>query len=115
MKQTITTNSTATVNYLAAADDILNLFECFGFTTDALVDPDMLRGAIVTILRQQIEGNVNCGVESPPSKISLSDILNGRYDDPNCGCDSCRCKEEEIRNTAEESARHFRSHINENQ
>jgi hypothetical protein len=61
MKNTITTNSQATINYLVAASRIVNLMDGLGFTSNERHDPEFIRHTVAEIIRDSIEGNVNRG------------------------------------------------------
>ena len=56
---TTTSNSQATTNYEAAANDVLAVLDDFNFYTDTKFDPKSLKQRIVEAIRKNIEGNVN--------------------------------------------------------
>ena len=120
MRLTISTNTQSTANYLAAADDIMNVFDNFGFTTDnPCVDAAELRTLIANCIRNQIEGNVNYveAVEPDDNDIALEELLESLREDPQeldvdvpveCQCEFCRDgRDALIRIKARESAERF--------
>ena len=92
MKNTITTTSQATANFLTAADKIMNLMDELGFTSDQRQDPNMIRHTVAQIIRESIEGNVYYGVDCSELEVPR----HGREDyvtydlggpcDCQCGC-----------------------------
>jgi hypothetical protein len=117
MRLTISTNTQSTANYLAAADDIMNVFDNFGFTTDnPCVDTAELRTLIANSIRNSIEGNVNYVEAAEPdddNAIALEELLeqikqdtgNESEDPVGCNCEFCK---EVIQAERDQSVEHFK-------
>jgi hypothetical protein len=54
---TINSNTEANLNYCQAADDIIEIFEQQGFTSDCEPDVELLRHLIVSAIQNRIEGD----------------------------------------------------------
>jgi hypothetical protein len=54
MKNTITTTSQASTNYLIAANRILMFIDDLGFTSDQFIDPEYARHTIAQLIRELV-------------------------------------------------------------
>lgn len=57
--ETVTTNTTAHLNYVCAKDAILDIIDEYGFTTSQSFDQCEMENKIIEAIRKNIEGNVN--------------------------------------------------------
>lgn len=115
MKNTITTTSQASANFLRAGEQIMLFMDELGFTSDTYNDPEMIKHTIAQIIRESIEGNVNYTYDvefSPKVCINseqtencscccdededLNDVIEeiwGENEEQNqCDCGFCRCQ-----------------------